>query len=411
MKSISLSLSTAAFAAFAMACSSDDQTTTPDDMGTTTSTVPTPGPTTGDPISGCNPSDPSTCIAPGKAEPCAGFNSGWPGDEYCIEEPDPSMGYQLHVGPTDYDNPDDYARYVIVPGQETSWATGVVTPNTTTVFTDEYFSRMRPGSHHMIIFGRPVGTQLTEGDPQSGGGTGAGAADGALDGDFLAGATRSIQNVSQFSDDPADQGIAGETPPNRPLSINLHFINATEVNQLQELWVNFITIPEDQVTKITKAVTWYGGLGMNIAPGTHTTLTSEGNQCSPPEPIRILGVTGHVHASTLRITASMQRVGEQRQILFEDYDWHEPEEWRFNNSVDNPLPDGAGPAGGGLSGILNTSPGDQFQWECEIQNQTTSFLTFSNRVYDGEMCNVFGFYAVDRFPENPARRSWLCAFF
>jgi hypothetical protein len=33
-------------------------------------------------------------------------------------------------------------------------------------------------------------------------------------------------------------------------------------------------------------------------------------------------------------------------------------------------------------------------------------LKFSNRVYDGEMCNVFGFY----FTTNRAATPWTCIF-
>jgi hypothetical protein len=41
---------------------------------------------------------------------------------------------------------------------------------------------------------------------------------------------------------------------------------------------------------------------------------------------------------------------------------------------------------GGWSGILDVQPGDQFQWECHVVNQTDGTLRFTNNTYTGEMC-------------------------
>ena len=56
--------------------------------------------------------------------------------------------------------------------------------------------------------------------------------------------------------------------------------------------------------------------------------------------------------------------------------------------------------------ILEVSPGDQFHWECDVDNKSQVTLRFSNKVYEGEMCNVFGFY----FTENRAASPWTCVF-
>ena len=47
-------------------------------------------------------------------------------------------------------------------------------------------------------------------------------------------------------------------------------------------------------------------------------------------------------------------------------------------------------------------PGDQIDWECDIENNnvsptspspyTASAITFANAVYTAEMCNLFGMY-------------------
>ena len=45
-----------------------------------------------------------------------GLSTGWAGDEYCILPPPPDQGFQLHIGPTDYGNPEP--EYVLKPNEE-----------------------------------------------------------------------------------------------------------------------------------------------------------------------------------------------------------------------------------------------------------------------------------------------------
>lgn len=364
----------------------------------------------------CDPKAKIPCVV-GIAEPCKDFSTPFDGDEYCMTPPDPAKGYQIHVGPTDYTNPDETDKYIAHPGDETNWAEVHETPNDDIVWTSGYYSHMRPGSHHFILFGLAPGTMTPAQMGPTMNGGGAESAVGALGGQFLAGATRQIQNAVMNSDYPEDQGIARETPAKQQVAVNLHFINTQDHDLLQEIWVNFFVIPADEVKLRQAAITWYGGYTMNIPPGTDYSLTNNpatppadplAAGCAPPanlSSIRMLGITGHVHANTITYNATMQRDGETT-VLFEDYDWHDPTEFRFNRAVDNGTPDPAAHKAGGYSGVLNVQPNDRFFWECDGFNKSTVNLTFSNKVYDGEMCNVFGFYATDA--ESPA--PWRCIF-
>src|SRR5262249_39262971 len=49
-------------------------------------------------------------------EKCAGINSGFEGDEYCIAAPDPSIGMQVHYGPSSYTDKAEVDKYIIHPG-------------------------------------------------------------------------------------------------------------------------------------------------------------------------------------------------------------------------------------------------------------------------------------------------------
>lgn len=374
------------------------------------------GPGAGNSPSKCDPNAEIPCIA-GIAEPCKDFHTDYDGDEYCLAPPDPSVGYQMHVGPTDYANPDEVAKYIAHPGDETNWAEVHETPNDATVWTSGYYSHMRPGSHHFILFGLAAGSAVPTQQGPMMNGSGAESAVGGAGGEFLAGATRQIQNAVMKSDYPEDQGIARETPAHQQAAMNIHFINIKDHDLLQELWVNFFTIPEGEVQHRQAAVTWLGGFGMNIPPGTDYSLTNTPATppadpttagCAPPANLtnlRILGLTGHVHANTIDYQATMQRDG-QTTFLFQDFDWHEPTEFRFNRAVDNATPDPTAKKAGGYSGVLDVQTNDRFFWQCDGHNNSTVNLTFSNKVYDGEMCNVFGFYSTDTLAPKP----WRCVF-
>jgi hypothetical protein len=375
----------AAIAGSLMACSSKSSTDDGKQPGTGTVT--------------CDPKGEIPCVA-GLAEPCKDYHTSFAGDEYCLAPPDPELGTQLHVGPDDYDDPLQTDPYMIAPGDETNWAEVKTSTNTEVKFTRGYRSHMRPGSHHFILFGLSQ-APATSGPMTNGMGTE--SAVGAVGGTFLGGATRQIQNIDTKGQFPEDQGIGSEMAPQRPVAVNLHWINIGDKPLLQELWVNFIYIPEEEVTQYVKPITWYGGVGMSIPPGDHQLLTNDGIACPAPDNVRLAMMTGHVHANTTRITTSMNKATNPT-LLFEDYDWHEPTEWRFDRAHQWAAPDAASKTSGGYNGVLNVTPSDTFHWECDVVNKSNVTLRFSNKVYEGEMCNVFGFY----FTQNRAATPWSC---
>jgi hypothetical protein len=191
-------------------------------------------------------------------------------------------------------------------------------------------------------------------------------------------------------------------PPPRPIAMNWHFVNTGDKPLLQEIWVNFIYIDESKVTQFVKPIEWLGGLTMSIPPQAHTTLQSPAGSCKAPEDLRVGMFIGHVHANTVRITTTLN----DSQMLFEDYDWKEPTEWRFRRDVQNPTPDATSKKGGAYSGFLHVTTADTFHWECEVQNKSDVTLHFGNHVYTSEMCNVFGFY----FSPNRDAPNWNCYF-
>jgi len=335
-----------------------------------------------------------------------------PGDELCLKAPDD--GFQLHVGPANYDDPAELEKWTLpaggFPGQgpDVNWCFYMKTPNDVDTYTGGYYSHMRPGSHHFIMFGLAAGTDVPDSEVPNDCGDRNGQVFGGAN--FLAGATREVQNATMFGDAPEDQGLGSPIPAHQQLNMNLHFVNITDHPILEELWVNMINKPSDEVTNIVKAIEWLGGVGMSIKPQEHTVLDSSKNsECNAPlGDTRLLGVTAHMHANTVRVSMYHESPDVEKELIFDDFNWSEPTVWLFNSKYTNKAP-GAdrslAKSGSAKNGVFMAGTQDKFSWECEVNNTTNETLKFSDKAYSGEMCNVFGMYSSP-----VAQAPWMCFF-
>jgi hypothetical protein len=297
-----------------------------------------------------------------------GLHTQWAGDEYCIKPPPPDKGFQVHIGPSNYDSPE--AQYLLSPGQETNMNFPAVSGNDQQVLYYWRQYRMRPGSHHLIV------------NANDGSGTSMGV------GRRLGGA----QNLARDNPEhgvaaPENQDIGIPLNAQTPLSVNLHYINTGDKPILQEAWVNFWYKDPSEVKEQAKELYSMGGLAMAIQPGQHTTLGRY--SCAVNTAGRVLSLYGHRHANTVRFSAWRTRNGKS-DLVYEDYDWHDPLVVEYNSITQNNAPDPAAQKGGATTGILDLLPGDTMDWECEVLNQTNGVLRFTNEVFNGEMCILIG---------------------
>jgi hypothetical protein len=317
-----------------------------------------------------------------------GLDTQFAGDENCILPPAENEGFQLHVGPPDYDNPD--AVWVMEPGSEITECYVLNTPNTEPIYYFQNQYRMRPGSHHLIM-SQADGTNTPGWGPCE---------------SSIVGAIGGTQHpIEDFPPDgkvaPEDEGLARQLAPNTQLSLQLHFFNATEKPTLREVWVNFLYKDPSTVTK-----NWgmLGGFApVNVPP--HTSVTT-GGTCSYDQAIRQAGETderivslfGHAHAHNQRFVVYKDKADGTSEVVYDMYDWSEAPTYVYNTLIQNPVADGATRTSGATSGILSLAPGEQLRYECDITNDLDITLTPSNEVFTGEMCNLFGSVVGPGFP-------------
>ena len=324
-----------------------------------------------------------------------GISSGYSGDGLCLGSPPADEGFQLHYGPTRYDDPSLVEPFLLGPGEEITDCLYMTTPNDTEVFWRDYHLRARTGTHHIIVYT----------------GSGADVADGTLgecnqgtDMRFFVGAQSGLapDGVSLdvplpgSRDVPENEGYAQRLPPRTRVAFNVHYVNTTNEPILREAWVNFHYRPADEVKVVMDPIFFIGGLGMEIQPGSHQVVAAQGCAVpdSGPEELRVMGVSGHMHAHGLRFSAWKVDAAGARTLVYDTYDWEEPLNAQFDSAHEYAPPDPLARTDGALSGLLTIRRGESLDWECEFLNDDLdTSLVFSDKAYTGEMCNLFGWYA------------------
>jgi hypothetical protein len=316
---------------------------------------------------------------PGSADSCD-IHTGFAGDDLCIVPPDPSIGFQLHYGPKNYDDPAEVAKYVLMPGQEVTDCVFMTTPNETDVFHNEYHGRMRPGSHHLLVYTQSMAKPPSDGPADCNQGT---------DSRNILGAQTPKIDIAPRPDGPPENvGLAQSLPASQQAMFQMHFINMGDKPILREGWANVVYVDKSKVKQQADPIFFLAGISAAAAP--KQTTVNKGKAVAMTD-LRLIQATGHYHAHTVRFSA-WKTIGGVRELLFEDYNWHEPTMVAFDSVTKNPAPDADAKVPGGYSGDVDLKAGDMIDWECEIVNDSDKPLRFGNEVYTAEMCNMFGIY-------------------
>ena len=233
----------------------------------------------------------------------ATYDTGFPGDEWCILPPPAELGTQIHVGPESYDSVDP--SFLLAGGLEVNDYYYLNAPNTEEHFYYRTNWRMRSGSHHMIISlmdDRADGWSAT-------GDAGIGIGGGAASRSF-GGAQRPDQDRPQgLLEIPAENaGLGGRLLANDQFSFNLHHFNMGQEPILREAWVNVWYKPAAEVTDEMQGIALFGN-----------PAASRSIQRSQRAPLRVrrIGIDARDHAQrppphehrSLRCVARARRKG------------------------------------------------------------------------------------------------------
>lgn len=305
------------------------------------------------------------------------FDTGWPGDEWCILPPEPEKGIQVGVNPADYKNPDP--EFVLMPGREVTQNYYIDAQNAEAHYYYRVNLRMRTGSHHIIntvIPDRSDGwTNETEtglGDPQ-----------------FL-GSQRPDHDrpVGTLEVPPENEGLGERLEARQQFRFNMHHFNFGKDPMLREVWANVWWKPDNEVKDAIGGIAMFAPFQDSfIPPGEHR--VSE-YTCNVSGQTRIVSLNGHRHAHTERFGVWVVRADGGTENVYESFDYNDMPTYAYDSISMNPTPDLDKRVDGATSGVLNVGPGDVIHFVCDVNNTSAQFLTFANQVMTGEMCILFG---------------------
>ena len=313
---------------------------------------------------------------------CAGIDSGYPDDKACIPAPSPDEGIQIHVGPKDYKDADEVAKYLMQPGEESSECWTLVLPNEEEIVYQTSMLSGRPGTHHIINtlfagglteggFGRCADATAMSATPSIG---------------SLPGASKAYMARSTVPPEYADVGRT--IPAKATAQADMHYFNFTDKPIIREVWINIYFAKLEDIKREAQQIRGMGGFGWNqnpIAPGTDMVYKYE---CPVKGEGHLLNLLGHYHAHGKRFTASIRRATGETEKVFEMFDYLDPAVFEYNSVVTNPM--FAEGSAGALSGQLAVHDGDTVLWECHVVNDSDVALRYVNEVKTGEMCNLWG---------------------
>jgi hypothetical protein len=296
---------------------------------------------------------------------CA-LETGYAGDDACILPPPPDKGFQVHVGPADYENPGP--ECLLGPGEEKTSSFFATSGNEQDVFFFYRQYRVRPGTHHLSLI---TPDNMNPAEPSF--------------------HTIGVANASQDFPSggiiaPEDRGVGMPLAARSPIEVNLHAINTTGEPALREAWVNVWYRDPNEISQ--PAVHWFkDGEGVDLAIQPRQAVTLGPRRCRVEGDGRLLWLYGHRHANNVRFAVWRVR-GMEREIVYDAYNWQEPLRLEYSSLIENPAPDAVGRVDGGWSGILALTTGDQLEWQCDVVNRQDTVLRPTNETYLGEMCIV-----------------------
>ncbi|MDD9968690.1 MAG: hypothetical protein OXR73_20785 [Myxococcales bacterium] len=306
--------------------------------------------------------------------PC-GIDSGFPGDEFCILPPAEGEGFQIHIGPDDYADPAEIAKYTIEPGEEFNNSVLGHIPVDEDVFFNRITVQLRPGSHHWI-------SSVVEGRPEERVYNGTDCEGARQIGSVGGGQNLIYDNPPGGVPAPENEGLGRELRGDSSLCMNLHAYNVTEQTQLREMWINVYTAPEAEVTQRAGRIGIVGGLGMAVPPGEKETITYTETFDRPG---RIIQLYGHRHAWTPRFAVWLND-----ELIYDSWDWYESIVYNYDSLTMNPPINSDAKVDGAISGMLEVKAGDQLKFSCFVENDSDITMRWANSLYGGEMCNLWG---------------------
>jgi hypothetical protein len=202
-------------------------------------------------------------------------------------------------------------------GQEVTYCYYFHTSNTQTVAINKWVSAMTPGSHHMIMFMNPGGSQPADGTIDQNCGIGGGS--GGL-GSNLPVWTYATQMPNQEQDLPSDDGagkpLGQNIAPNSAGYFQMHYLNATQNTLTAHVDLKAYALPASASYTQTEAYVTYNN-DIKVGPGATGVIASA--SCPVPSGVKFWTMSTHSHKQSVGT-----QVLDGTSMIFSSTDWEHP---------------------------------------------------------------------------------------
>jgi len=276
-----------------------------------------------------------------------------------LAKPTLGEGYQMTLGP-----------FEVYPNFEREIFSRQLLGNTETIYVNRYQIKMRPGSHHFILYGFRNGTLPplnTIRDLRN--------KNGSLDFGVFAQMQNHIFNfggMESLEDYSFPSGTAVELPANTSFDMNSHYFNKGSKSTTGEVNINLYTVPKEKVIKVLKVLD-LGNSSLSLPPNKKTVISKS---FTFNKNTKIVTLFSHTHKLGEKFEILIKGGSRDGQVVYTSKNWEHPEKVNFANPLDIK-------AGEGLTSRIT------------YNNFTDKAVSFGLTSED-EMGIIFGYY----FEEN-----------
>ena len=215
--------------------------------------------------------------------------------------------------------------FAVNPSSERELFVYRVLGNAADLYVTRIQSRMRPGSHHLLLYtfdennsAFPCNTRPAPGAVRD-----IKNPDGSFNifnmlpmacHVFFAGA------MTPDFDYSFPPGVALRLPANSSLDLNVHYVNRSPANLPGQAFANLYTADRADVQTVARTLN-YANTNITLPPGVRTTLTK-----AFPVSVRttVLGVTSHMHSLGEKFEIRVRRASGSETTVYTNTDWEHP---------------------------------------------------------------------------------------
>jgi hypothetical protein len=254
---------------------------------------------------------------------------------------------------------------ILLPaGQEFTKCFYFHTPNTSTVAVNKWISDMTTGSHHMIMFLNPGGSQPADGTIDENCGLGGGTTTN------LPVWTFATQTPHLEEDLPGDDGtgkpLAQNIPANTAGYFQMHYLNASDTDLMVHVDLKAYALADSTAYTQTDAYITYV-YNFSI-PGNSTGYQVNGS-CDAPSGAKFWTVSSHSHKQSTDV-----KVNDGTSLVLDSTDWEHPavKDW--------------------MSNPFYTFASNKVSWTCTYNNPNSTAINEGSSAQTNEMCMATGYF-------------------